>query len=31
MIRGGNLWICSDRNRILPLAAAWAIEDADNP
>ena len=28
---GTEPWICSDQNRIFPLAAAWAIEDANNP
>jgi hypothetical protein len=28
---GTEPWICSDQNRIFPLAAAWAIEDPDNP
>ncbi|HQN02164.1 MAG TPA: hypothetical protein PLL36_13880, partial [Candidatus Hydrogenedentes bacterium] len=28
---GSEPWICSDQNRIFPLAAAWALEDPDNP
>jgi len=28
---GTEPWICSDQNRVFPLAAAWAIEDEDNP
>ena len=28
---GTEPWICSDQNRIFPLAAAWAIEDQNNP
>ena len=28
---GTEPWICSDQNRIFPLAAAWAIEDEHNP
>ena len=28
---GTEPWICSDQNLVFPLAAAWAIEDGDNP
>ncbi|MCE5238416.1 hypothetical protein LLH23_07970 [bacterium] len=28
---GSKPWICSDQNVLLPLAAAWAIEDPANP
>src|SRR5215216_1546052 len=28
---GTEPWIVTDQNPIFPLAAAWAIEDADNP
>lgn len=28
---GSEPWICRDQNRIYPLAAAWAIEDPNNP
>jgi hypothetical protein len=28
---GTKPWICNDQNRLLPLAAAWAIEHPDNP
>lgn len=28
---GNEPWICQDQNRIYPLAAAWAIQDAANP
>lgn len=28
---GSEPWICTDQNVIFPLAAAWAIEDPDNP
>lgn len=28
---GTKPWICSDQNVLLPLAAAWAIEDPANP
>ena len=28
---GSKPWICTDQNRIYPLAAAWAIEDDANP
>lgn len=28
---GDEPWICRDQNRIFPLAAAWALEDARNP
>ena len=28
---GSKPWICSDQNRIFPLAAAWAIKDDRNP
>lgn len=28
---GTEPWICSDQNVVFPLAAAWAIEDEDNP
>ena len=28
---GSKPWICSDQNRIYPLAAAWALEHPDNP
>lgn len=28
---GDEPWICRDQNRIYTLAAAWAIEDPDNP
>ena len=28
---GTEPWVCKDQNRIFPLAAAWAIEDEQNP
>src|SRR6185436_13788797 len=28
---GKEPWICTDQNVIFPLAAAWAVEDSDNP
>ena len=28
---GTQPWICTDQNVIFPLAAAWAIQDSDNP
>ena len=28
---GTQPWICNDQNVLLPLAAAWAIKDKDNP
>ncbi len=28
---GTKPWICRDQNVLLPLAAAWSIEDKDNP
>src|SRR4051812_46308113 len=28
---GKDPWICTDQNVIFPLAAAWAIQDSDNP
>ncbi|MBP8954724.1 MAG: hypothetical protein KBI47_20210 [Armatimonadetes bacterium] len=28
---GTQPWICTDQNVLLPLAAAWAIEDPENP
>ena len=28
---GTEPWICLDQNLIFPLAAAWAIEDENNP
>lgn len=28
---GSEPWICQDQNVLLPLAAAWSIEDAGNP
>jgi hypothetical protein len=28
---GKEPWICTDQNAIFPLAAAWAIEDSQNP
>lgn len=28
---GSEPWICTDQNVIFPLAAAWALEDPNNP
>jgi len=28
---GDEPWICHDQHRIYPLAAAWALDDAENP
>src|SRR3989339_587924 len=28
---GSKPWICNDQNVLLPLAAAWSIEDPNNP